>query len=141
MIAHHWSGGAGHHFLVLDPASGTDEAGNLRTTTYNDFANLRWLGVATGTTPLFDSAHVGQWYCIEAHVRLNDAGQANGVFEFWVNGNLEARRSNLNWLGSYGAYGINAVFLENYWNNGAPKAQERYFDNFVLSTQPIGCGS
>jgi hypothetical protein len=93
----------------------------------------------TGTLPLFDSAHVGQWYCIEAHVRLNDAMQANGVFEAWINGTLDARKANLDWVGQYNSYGINAVFLENYWNGGATRAQERYFDNFVVSTQPIGC--
>ena len=72
-------------------------------------------------------------------MRLNDAGQANGIFEFWVNDALEARQTSLNWLGSYSAYGINAIFIENYNNEGAPQAQERYFDNFVVSTQRIGC--
>ncbi len=141
MIAHLWSGGASPSwdYLVLDPASGTDSAGNIKTTGYNDFANLRWLGARRGTTPIFDAAHVGQWYCIEAHVRLNDPGQLNGVFEFWIDGVQQAGASNLNWVGAYTGYGINAVFLENYWNGGSPAAQERFFDNFVVSTQRIGC--
>jgi hypothetical protein len=42
---------------------------------------------------LFDTTHVGKWYCIEAHTRLNDPGRSDG----------------------------------------------RYFDNFVVSTQRIGC--
>ena len=138
MIAHVWTGNTTLH-LTMDPASGTDAAGTLKTTTYNDFANLRWLGARSGTTQLFDAAHVGQWHCVESHVRLNDAGASNGVFEFWVNGNLEATRNDLNWVGNYSAYGINSVFLENYWNSGSPKAQERYFDNLVVSTQRIGC--
>ena len=140
MIAHVWSGTSPNQdYLLIDPASGTDASGTLRTTTYNDFANLRWLGAVRGTTPIFDAAHVGQWHCVEAHIRLNDAGQANGIFELHVNGALEARKTGLNWVGSFSSYGINAVFLENYWNNGATRAQERYFDNFVVSTQPIGC--
>jgi hypothetical protein len=138
MIGHVWSDPPST-VLTLDPASGTDVNGVLKTTKYNDFANLRWLGIASGQTTLFDAAHVGSWYCIETRVRLNDAGLSNGVFEFWINGNLEASRSNLNWVGSYSAYGLNALFLENYWNNGAPAVQERYFDNFVVSTQRIGC--
>ena len=35
---------------------------------------------------------------------------------------------------------INTLFLENYWNDGSPQDQYRYFDNLVVSTQPIGCG-
>ncbi len=140
MIAHVWSGSApNQNYLLIDPASGTDASGNLVTTTYNDFANLRWLGAAQGVTPLFDASHVGQWYCVEAHAKLNDATLSNGVFELWINGAVEAQRAGLNWVGSFSAYGINAVFFENYWNAGAPQPEERYFDNVVVSTQRIGC--
>jgi uncharacterized protein YjdB len=142
LIAHIWSGvgSSGINNLVMDPASGTDEQGNLRTIGYNDFANLRWLGAVQGPTPLFASNQVGQWYCVETHVSINDAGQNNGLFEFWINGTLQARSANLNWVGSYNAYGLNALFLENYWNSGSPQEQERYFDNLIVSTQRIGCG-
>ncbi|MBT8405076.1 MAG: hypothetical protein KJP18_14530, partial [Gemmatimonadetes bacterium] len=81
----------------------------------------------------------GSWYCVEARVRLNDAGQTNGVFQLWIDDVLEAERTGLNWVGAYSAYGLNAVYLENYWNSGSPVAQERYLDNFVVSTQRIGC--
>lgn len=141
MIAHLWSGGSdpNWNYLVLDPASGTDVRGRIVTTAYNDFDNLRWLGKRAGLTPLFDVAHVGKWYCIEAHVRLNDPGRSNGVFELWIDGRREAGRSDLDWVGRYAAFGINAVFLENYWNGGAPADQERYFDRFVVGTTQIGC--
>jgi hypothetical protein len=142
VMAHVWSGiisGQEPYRLGIAPASGTDEAGRVRTTSYNDFPNFRWLGVAWSRTPIFDRMHVGRWYCIEAHARVNDPGRANGVFELWIDDRLEARIDGLNWQGAYGDYGINTVFLENYWNDGAPKPQERYFDNFVVSTQRIGC--
>ncbi len=29
--------------------------------------------------------------------------------------------------------------LDGYWNGGSPRAQNRYFDNFVVSTSRIGC--
>ena len=138
-FAHVWSNAPPDPTLSIDPASGTNASGNLVTSGYNDFNDMSWLGQVSGTTPLFDAAHVGQWYCIEVHARLNDAGQSNGVFEFWINGNLEARSANLNWVGNYNAYGWNAVFLENYWNGGAPQSQDRYFDDFVIATQRIGC--
>lgn len=141
MAAQVWSGGqtSNWNYLLIDPASGTDSAGTLRTTMYNDFANLRWLGAAQSATPLFDAAHVGAWYCVEAHARLNDAGRSNGSFDLWINGIPEAARSGLNWVGNFSAYGINVVYLENFWNNGSPVAQDRYMDNFVVSTSRIGC--
>ena len=137
-IGHVW--GMNTNYLGIDPASGTDTSGALKTTVYNDFPNLRWLGAVSGTTPIFSGNNLGQWHCVETHMKLNDAGQSNGVQELWINGNLEAQKTNLNWVGSYDDYGINAIFLENYWNAGSPTIQERYFDNFVVSTQRIGCG-
>jgi hypothetical protein len=141
-IGHVWSGspGAAQDYLVLDPASGTDTAGNLLTTGYNDFAHFTWLGAQQGTTPLFNSSNVGQWHCVETHMKLNNAGQSDGLFEFSVDGNLDAQRTGLNWLGSYSAFGINAIFFENYWNATSPVVEQRYIDNIVVSTQPIGCG-
>jgi hypothetical protein len=139
MIAHVWSGGSEHHQLFIDPARGTDEAGRLVTTTYNDFDKLSWLGAAGSATRVFAPDRIGDWLCIEVHVRLNTPGNADGVFELWIDDRAEARRDGLNWLGSFDAFGLNAVFLENYWNDGAPAAQERVFDDFVVSTERIGC--
>ena len=141
MIAHVWSGGdsASWNYLFIDPASGTDASGAIQTTTYNDFTNLRWLGAARGSSAVFAPASQGSWHCIEAHARLNDSGAANGLFELWVDGHADASRELLNWVGGYGGYGINAVFLENYWNAGSPVSQSRYLDNLVISTQRIGC--
>src|SRR3989449_2287960 len=138
-IAHVWGDPAATNTLQLDPARGTDAAGNVLTTSYNDGAHFTWLGTAYGRTPLFDASHVGQWYCIEAHVKLNDAGQSNGVFEYWINGALETQKTGLNWLGAFSAYGINTVMFENYNNYGSPVAQDRYIDNIVVSTQRVGC--
>ncbi|MEO8029964.1 MAG: polysaccharide lyase [Gemmatimonadota bacterium] len=137
---HVWSGmGSDANHLEIDPYRGTDAAGNLVTTGFNDFAHFSYLGAAEGKIQLFDASHVGQWYCVEAHMRLNDAGQSNGAFDVWVNGQLDASRTGLNWLGSFSSYGINTLFFENFWNSGSPKAQERYFDNIVVSTSRIGC--
>lgn len=135
MIAHLWSDGKYH--LLIDPASGISN-GEVITTKYNDFDNLIWLGNKSGTTPIFDGNH-DEWLCIEHHVKLNDPGEKNGIQEFWINGNLEARKTGLDFVGTYTAYAINAIFFENYWNTGSVKTQERYWDNIVVSTEPIGC--
>lgn len=140
MIAHLWSSDPPDEtHLQLDPVRGTDSVGNVLTVGYNDFAHFTWLGAQRSATAFFDSAHVGKWYCVELHLKLNDPGQSNGVYELRVDGNLEASRTGLNFLGSYSTYGINAILLENYWNAGSPVAQDRYLDDFVVSQQPIGC--
>lgn len=137
MIAHLW-GGSGNR-LTLDPVRCVDQSNNVRCSGYNDFGSMDWLGINNGVTPIFSSGYDDKWYCIEHHVKLNDPGQSNGLNEFWIDGSLEARSQNLNFVRSYTDYGINAVLFENYWNDGSPKQQERYFDNIVVSTESIGC--
>jgi hypothetical protein len=137
MIAHLWSDASEH--LLIDPASCVNSSGVVQCTTYNDFNHLSWLGNKSGITQLFATSNSGRWFCVEAHVKLNDPGLSNGVQEFWLDGQLEARREGLNFVGTYADYAINAIFFENYWNAGSPVQQERYFDNIVVSTKPIGC--
>ena len=168
MIAHIWS--TGHrdsitrptgHYLALDPASGVDVFGGnaqslregganypatnakLLTTKYNDFPNLSWTGGRRIPIPFFDVDHVGQWYCIEMHVKLNDPGQNNGLFEVWVDDILQVSLTTMNWIGAREVgpgkfYGINAFYLENYCNSGVIGNQVRYFDNLVISREKIG---
>lgn len=136
MIAHLWSDAQGR--LLLDPASCVRD-GVVVCEGYNDFDRLRWLGFRSGKSAIFSTQDAGRWRCVEAHVRLNDTGEKNGVQEFWIDGQLEARRDSLDFVGIYGDYAINAIFFENYWNDGSPVEQERYFDNIVVSTVPIGC--
>ena len=138
MIAHIWSDG---NYLAMDPATGIDNNGTLVSTKYNDFDNLIWLGKKQGTIDLFATENSGKWYCIEAHVKLNTSGNSDGIFEFWINDTLQAGTYNLNWVHDFDDYGINAIFLENYWNGGSPADQERYMDNFVISIKRIGCGN
>jgi len=141
--AHVWGGDPGSADtmgLILDPATGVDGSGNLVSTGYN--SGLTYLGQAKhapNPTPIFNAAHVGQWYCVEAHVKLNDSGSSNGIFELWINDSLEAQKTGMNWVSSYSAFGINAIYFENYWNDGATQAEDRFFDNIVVSTQRIGC--
>jgi hypothetical protein len=134
-IAHVW-GGKGDA-LCIDPATGIVDSHKV-TTKYNDFDKLHWLGLRQGKTPIFSPAESGRWVCVESHIRLNTPGKADGVFELWLDGQLEASRNDLDWQGTWNDYAINAVFLENYWNQGSVKRQARWFDDFVISTQPIG---
>ena len=134
MIAHVWRENSGNR-LLMDPVSGIDQNDQLATTGWNDFDNFRWLGARAGQTEIV----AGQWHCVEAHVKLNTPGEQNGVFEFWVDRQLEASRSDIDWLGAWTDFGINSVLISNYINGGAAATQERYIDAFVVSRAPIGC--
>jgi hypothetical protein len=137
MIAHLWSDGKGH--LLVDPVRCVDGSDNVKCKKYNDFDNMDWLGNKSGITPVFETREAGRWLCVEAHVKLNDPGASNGVQEFWIDDGLEARREGMDFVRGYTEYGINAIFFENYWNDGSSKTQERYFDNIVVSQSRIGC--
>ena len=136
MIAHVWGGH--NNSLCTDPARGVNAQSQVVTTCYNDFPNLNWLGYRHSEYQVFDTDESGRWLCVEAHVRLNTPGQSDGVFTLTLDGQVACHRDDLNWVYSWDDYGINAVFLENYWNSGSPVAQERWFDDFVISTSPIG---
>lgn len=139
-IGHLWEDDYDKLGLGLDPASGVS-GGTVLTTKYNDFANLRWLGKRNSTTQVYAPEFRDKWTCIEVRMKLNTPGQSDGEMDLWINDKLDAQTTGLNFRGSYTTYGINAVLLESYNNNGAPQNQTRYFDNFVVSKSRISCSS
>ncbi len=136
MIAHVWSGPGDS--LTLDPASGVRD-GQVVTRRYNDFERLRWLGNRPASRfPIHSTEESGYWVSVECRAKLNTPGKSDGINQLWIDGRLECERRNLDWRGSYDRHGINAVFLEAYWNRGSPVDQSRWYDLFVISTEPIG---
>lgn len=134
-ILHVWSAGSP---LTLDPATGV-RGSEVVTTRYNDFPNLKWLGNSPkGLFPTHGPAERGRWICVEAMMKLNAPGTKDGEARLWVDGRLDAERRGMDFRGAYAGHGINAVFLEAYWNKGSPADQSRWYDDFVVSTQPIG---
>jgi hypothetical protein len=138
MIAHVWSGA--DNSLTLDPASGVyRQTDSITTTGYNDFDNLSWLGNKPSSEfRISATKESGYWVLVESRAKLNTPGKNDGINQLWIDGRLEAERKNLNFRGKYTRHGINAVFLESYWNEGSVKTQGRWFDNFVVSTKAIG---
>lgn len=135
MIAHVWSSGEA---LTLDPASGV-QGSQVVTTRYNDFPNLDWLGNRpVSPFKLHSTEESGRWVCVEARAKLNTPGKKDGLNQLWIDGKLQTERKNLDWRGNYTKHGINAVFLETYWNDGSPVTQSRWIDNFVIATKYIG---
>ena len=72
-------------------------------------------------------------------MKLNTPGESDGVHEYWFNDEYQVGAHNKNFRRSYVDYGINTIFLESYWNTESPVVQSRFMDNFVISTERIGC--
>jgi hypothetical protein len=125
--------------LMFDNTRGVDDNGNV-IDRGNNSGTSYWLPKTRGSTAIFQDYPQGSaWICIEAHVRLNEPGMQNGIEEFWVDNQLDARRTDQNHIGVYTQYGINQVVFDNYWNGGSPQTNILYRDNIVLSKQRIGC--
>jgi len=92
---------------------------------------------AGGWLPITYSSHdvtttFGEWVCYEAYVR---AGR-NGAVTYWANDEVILDKPNVD-FGTNDP--LNEIMLDTYWNEGSPKAQSRFFDEFVISTERIGC--
>jgi hypothetical protein len=133
-----WEDNSSSLGLGIDPVSGV-EGSTVITTRYNDQLVFKWLGHRSAQTQVYAAANHNRWFCIEAHMKLNAPGQSDGSFTMWIDGVKEAENTGINWRGNYTAYGINAIFLENYMNYGPSRTQSRYVDNFVVSRARIGC--
>jgi hypothetical protein len=138
-MAHYWwaTRGANRGRAVADVASnialGSDQPIERG---YNKLS--RWLPVAVSSFNADTVPNKGRWICYEMRVKLNDPNVANGEYDYWADGQriISVRERNL--VAGYAARGINAVQLDTYWNEGSPRAQSRFYDNFVIATRPIG---
>ena len=135
MVSHLWPGDG--DLLKADPTSCTTGS-SVDCSGYNDIGAMTWLGAVDGITPIYGGAYNGKWVAIENRVKLNTPGQSDGLHQVWIDGVLEISRTGLNYRDSYTGHGLNAIQLEAYWNGGADATQARYYDNFVISTAPIG---
>lgn len=132
-------GSKGDDVTLQASAASCVQDGQVMCTGIDDAESFEPLGVLTGETPVFSKERSGRWQCVEAHVRLNTPGEVDGVFELWVDGQLEAAQDAVNWRGSWADFGLNLLSIENLWVGGAPADLDRWFDDLVISTQPIGC--
>lgn len=106
----------------------------------------QWFGLSPNLLgPAQPNIERSKWYTLEVHIGTNTDGASNGIFEMWIDGVQVANRGNvvyrIPWDGSVGTdptYGINFVMLSQYINSGAPRAQDIFYDDIILSTTYIG---
>jgi hypothetical protein len=68
---------------------------------------------------------------------LNTPGKSDGLYRIWADTMLITERTKVDLRGSENQL-MNEVMLDCYWNGGSPVEQNRYFDNFIISTKRIG---
>jgi hypothetical protein len=96
-----------------------------------------WLSIARSSFTFANPQNIGRWICFEMEMKLNTPGATDGLYRLWADDSLIADRTNADLRGST-TDKINEAMLDCYWNGGSPKAQSRYYDNLVISTQKIG---
>ena len=136
-VLHVWGDNTGEK-LFVDAVRGTDGGTGLATSGWNDTGNFTWFSTGTSTSAVNDPANSGTMYLIQVRMKLNTAGNSDGLWELWVNGTKEVEDTGLNWVDSYTSYGINTVHLERYWNSGAPGNDVSYFDQLVITDNSTG---
>lgn len=86
----------------------------------------------------------GQWYCVEQHVKLNTAGQSDGVIELWIDDVLRGQHIGLNFnTGSQQRFysvadGVALMYIQSY--RLRPIDQYWWVDDEMYSRARIGCG-
>jgi hypothetical protein len=96
-------------------------------------------GVYTGyedpqLAPVFTG---GVWHVVDARIRMNDPGQANGELSMSVDGILRIERTGLSFQGSTTSMLFDQIFFGPYFHEGARQTQTFWTDDVVVSDAPI----
>lgn len=104
----------------------------------SSFANdVDWF--TYGSDFLYSSpANIGRWVCLEMRLKNNTAGNNDGAIQYWADGELIIDKTEVDMTGDP-PQDLNVAMLDAHWNKGSPKPQSRFYDNFVISTERIGC--
>jgi hypothetical protein len=84
---------------------------------------------------------VGQWYCIEGHVRLNDPGESNGMLEGWVDGEEAFDRGGFRFRDDP-TIGVDDFWVDIYSGGKQPSRENLHLriDEVAISDAgPVGC--
>lgn len=91
------------------------------------------------------SLEPGRWHCVEGHVRMNDPGQNNGIFQGWLDGKEHFRKTDI----QYRRAGDSDIGVRHMWHNvyfggswPTPNPLSLKYDEVAVSTWgKIGCMS
>ena len=81
--------------------------------------------------------NVGRWTHFELRVAVGSKTHSDQI-QAWVDGALCCNIVNGNFSAGYRKHGLNAFSWMAAWSPGSPKEQSRFFDDLILSTEPVG---
>lgn len=82
-----------------------------------------------------------EWTCIEMMMELDTPGMSDGSMAFWVNDALAHEVTGMAWR-DVPELQLNRAMLEHYIESGdTDHPNPVWFDDVVVSTQPIGCSA
>jgi hypothetical protein len=84
----------------------------------------------------------GVWHRVEHRVAMNTPGQANGILQAWIDGQLALDEHDRVWRLDAGVH-VDALYFSTFFGGndpswGATRDETVDFDDFVVSTRPAG---
>lgn len=85
----------------------------------------------------------GKWQSIETRVKMNTVGRSDGILQAWVDGKLALDIQNFQWRDERNPdLKISGIYVTFGYGGGndtwdSPEDQFNYYDNWIVSTQPI----
>ncbi|MBN2289159.1 MAG: hypothetical protein JXQ83_07485 [Candidatus Glassbacteria bacterium] len=128
-----WSG----YYTVLFWIGGDDGHISIERHTRVPMAHREWPPNHYANFNFSDPVNLGRWVHFELRVSLGQGTRSDRV-QAWADGLLVCDVANDDVAAGYELYRLNGMSWDCYWNGGSPVSQSRYYDDLVLSTEPVG---
>jgi len=80
----------------------------------------------------------GAWHIVDAMIRLNDPGAANGEIRMWVDGVLQVEETGIEMrFEGFTDITFNQLFYGFYYHEGSPIEQTFWTDHIIVADAPI----
>ncbi|MBV2247278.1 MAG: hypothetical protein KUL83_08955 [Lentimicrobium sp.] len=96
-----------------------------------------WLPNYNTVFYLNEPVNLGRWIHMELGVTLGEGHHSDRV-QAWADGQLICDLVHQDLAGGYRKETLNGMSWDCYWNQGSPRRQSRFYDDLMLSSDPIG---
>lgn len=124
-------------YTVLYWTSGDDAHISIERHTRAPDAHREWLPNLAAEWRFSSPQNVGRWIHFELRVALGRGQRADRV-QAWADGVLICDVTGDDLAAGYDEFTLNGMSWDCYWNDGSPAEQSRFFDDLMLSDEPIG---